>query len=413
MKSFHFLFFFFSIAFIFAQNKDQGTFKVYDKGEIYYYSTILKDIKAAEAKDQSVKPYKRFKVSVYQNYPAKVDLYQSVWHTPPISQGNTGTCWDFSTTSFYESEVNRLTGKKVKLSEAFTFYNEYILRAEEYVRTRGTSLFAQGSEANAVTRIYQKFGAMPWSVYNGLKGRKFHTHEKMYREMKSYLDAVKKNNAWDKKTVVNTIKSIMDHYIGTPPESFVVNGKTYSPKSYLKDYLQLKPEDYVEILSYKQEPYYTQCSYDVPDNWWHSEEYYNVPLDVFMEALIKGIQKGYSASIGGDVSEAGFLSGPGEPQVAVVPDFDIPSKYINDDARQFRFSNHSTTDDHGMHLVGWLQKDGKYWFFIKDSSSGSRNNNPNAKEFGYYFFSEDFIKLKMMNYTIHKDAVKTLLKKFK
>ena len=413
MKSIYFLFFFFSMSFIFAQNKDKGTFKVYDKGEIYYYSTILKDIKAEDAKEHVAKPYKRFKVSTNRNYPSKVDLYQSVWHNPPISQGNAGTCWDFSTTSFYESEVYRLTGKKVKLSEAFTFYNEYILRAEEYVRTRGTSLFDQGSEANAVTRVYKKFGAMPWSVYNGLKGRKFHTHEKMYQEMISYLKSVKKNNAWDKNTVVNTIKSIMNYYIGTPPEKFTVDGKTYTPKSYLKDYLQLKPEDYVEILSYKQEPYYTKCAYDVPDNWWHSKDYYNVPLDVFMKTLINGIQKGYSASIGGDVSEAGFLSGPGEPQVAIVPDFDIPSEYINEDARQFRFSNHSTTDDHGMHLVGWLQKDGKYWFLIKDSSSGSRNNNPDAKEFGYYFFSEDYVKLKMMDFTIHKDAVKGLLKKFK
>ncbi|PIY02588.1 MAG: peptidase C1, partial [Bacteroidetes bacterium CG_4_10_14_3_um_filter_31_20] len=45
--------------------------------------------------------------------------------------------------------------------------------------------------------------------------------------------------------------------------------------------------------------------------------------------------------------------------------------------------------------------------------SGSRNNDINAKEFGYYFFREDFVKLKMMNFTVHKDAVKELLKKFK
>ncbi len=403
---------FFSLSSLIAQNKDQGTFKVYDKGEVYYYNTILKDIKAEEAKEKPVKPYKRFKVAADNTYPAKVDLYTAEWHNKPISQGNTGTCWDFSTTSFYESEVYRLTGKKVKISEAYTFYNEYILRAKEYVKTRGTSLFAQGSEGNAVARVYKEFGAMPWSVYNGLNGKKFHTHKKMYNEMKSYLESVKKTNAWDEKTVVATIKSIMNHYIGTPPTQFTVAGKTYTPKSYLHDYLQINPDDYVEILSYKQEPYYKQCSYDVPDNWWHSKEYYNVPLDVFMQVLVRSIKDGYTMSIGGDVSEAGFINGHGEPQVAVVPDFDIPSAYINEDARQFRFSNHSTTDDHGMHLVGWLQKEGKYWFLIKDSSSGSRNNDPNAKEFGYYFFSSDYIKLKMMGFTIHKDAVKDILKKF-
>jgi len=39
--------------------------------------------------------------------------------------------------------------------------------------------------------------------------------------------------------------------------------------------------------------------------------------------------------------------------------FDIPSAYINDDARQFRYSNETTTDDHGLHLVGYLEKDGE------------------------------------------------------
>jgi len=135
-----------------------------------------------------------------------------------------------------------------------------------------------------------------------------------------------------------------------------------------------------------------------------------MPLDDFMKALHNAIRKGYTVSIGGDVSEAGFSR---ETNVALIPDFDIPSDYINDDARQFRFSNRTTTDDHGMHLVGFLQKDGKYWYLIKDSSSGSRNVGEGDKKFGYYFFSEDYVKLKMMDFTVHKDAVKNLLKKFK
>ena len=115
-------------------------------------------------------------------------------------------------------------------------------------------------------------------------------------------------------------------------------------------------------------------------------------------------------SIGGDVSEAGFSRAT---NCAIVASFDIPAEYIDEDSRQFRFSNGSTTDDHGMHLVGYYEKDGEMWYLIKDSSSGSRNNDENAPEFGYYFFHEDYIKLKMMGFTIHKDAVKDVLKKFK
>jgi bleomycin hydrolase len=147
----------------------------------------------------------------------------------------------------------------------------------------------------------------------------------------------------------------------------------------------------------------------VPDNWWHSKDYYNVPLDDYMRVLNDAIKKGFTVAIGGDVSEPGLSR---ETQCAMVPDFDIPSAYINDQARQFRFSNETTTDDHGMHLVGYTTVEGVNWYLIKDSSAGSRNNDENAKEFGYYFFNEDYIKLKMMGFTVHKDAVKGLLKKF-
>jgi bleomycin hydrolase len=100
----------------------------------------------------------------------------------------------------------------------------------------------------------------------------------------------------------------------------------------------------------------------------------------------------------------------------MIPDYDIPSGYINEDARQFRFTNETTTDDHGMQLIGILEnyKDsGKNWYLIKDSGSGSRNVGEDDPRFGYYFFHEDYIRLKMMGFTIHKDAVKDVLKKFK
>jgi bleomycin hydrolase len=115
-------------------------------------------------------------------------------------------------------------------------------------------------------------------------------------------------------------------------------------------------------------------------------------------------------AIGGDVSEAGFSR---EAQVAYIPTFDINPADIDDNARQFRFSNGTTTDDHGLHLVGYYEKDGTDWYLIKDSGSGSRNNDESAAEFGFYFFRGDYIKLKMMDFMVHKDAVSDLLKKFK
>ncbi len=395
---------------IFAQVKtDKSTFKEYEPG--YYQNSILKDVRHINNSLKEKKVEKRFQmVQDGYNVPNKVKDYKREWSNPVISQGNAGSCWAYSTISFLESEVYRINKKKVKLSEIYTVYCEYIEKAKGFVQTRGESLFSQGSEGNAVTRDWAKYGAVPYSAYSGLlHGRKFHTHAKMFKEMTSYLQSVKKNNAWNEDQVVSTIKDIMNHYIGKPPVKFTVEGKTYTPKSYLKEYLKINPNDYVEILSYMQEPYWKKVEYKVPDNWWHSKDYYNIPLDDFMKVVKNSIKKGYTMSIGGDVSEAGFLR---STQVAMVPKFDIPSEYIDENARQFRFSNETTTDDHGMHLVGYTEKDGVTWFLIKDSSSGSRNNDENAPEFGYYFFHEDYVKLKMMGFTIHKDAVKDILKKF-
>jgi bleomycin hydrolase len=398
----------------FAQNVDKGKVEVYEKGKGYYYESILKDIREVDKRLEEKEPYIRFNMDQSGlDLPNDRSLYKTVWCQPTESQGNSGTCWCFSTTSFYESEVYRQHGEKVEISEIYTVYWEYVEKARRFIEKRGKSNFNEGSEGNAVARIMKKYGAVPLSAYSGkLHDRKFHAHATMAEEMKTFLNSLKVSNDWNAEAGLETIKAIMNHYIGEPPAEFVVEGKTYNPHTYLSDYLQINPDDFVEILSYKQEPYWQQVEYKVPDNWWHSADYYNVPLDVFMEALKKAVKKGYSVSIGGDVSESGFSR---ETNCALIPDYDIPSEYINEDARQFRFSNETTTDDHGMHLVGILENykgSGKDWYLIKDSSSGSRNVGEDHPNFGYYFFSEDYIKLKMMGFTVHKEAVKDILKKF-
>ncbi len=402
--------FFLGSSSVHGQNKDKAIFRIVPPG--FYQNSILKDDREVQERTEPAKPVKSFAVDLTSaTLPNKVALYKNQqWHNSPVSQGNTSTCWCFSTTSFLESEIYRINKMKVKLSEMYTVYWEYVEKARRFVRERGNSLFDEGSEANAVTRMWSKYGIVPIEDYTGLlNGRKYHNAEKMRDEMQNYLRSLKETSAWDEDAALATIKSIMNHYMGEPPSEITVNGKKMTPVEYLKDVLKINPDDYVDILSYTQEPFYKKVEYMVPDNWWHSSDYHNVPLDVFMSALKNAVRKGYTVSIGGDVSEPGFDR---VTQCAVIPDFDIPSAYINDDARQFRFTNRTTTDDHGMHLVGYVEKDGRDWYLIKDSGSGSRNNDPEAKEFGYYFFSEDYVKLKMMDFMVHRDAVRDLLQKF-
>lgn len=393
-----------------AQTRDKSVFREYKPG--YYENSILRDDREVKEKAEPSTPARRFSVDLSGvSLPNKIDLYKNrQWHNPPVSQGATNTCWCFSTTSFLESEAYRINKVQVRLSEMYTVYWEYVEKTLRFIHERGNSAFAEGSEANAVTRMWKKYGVVPLEAYTGLTGgRKFHNHVEMFNELEKFMNSLRETSSWDEKAAVETVKSIMNHYMGVPPAEVVINGKKMTPLQYLNEVVRVNPDDYVDILSYMQEPYYKQVEYKVPDNWWHSDVYYNVPLTDFMAALKTAVRKGYTVSIGGDVSEPGLDR---TTQCAVIPDFDIPSAFINDEARQFRFSNQTTTDDHGMHLVGYLEKDGKDWYLIKDSGSGSRNNDPAAKEFGYYFFSEEYVKLKMMDFMVHKDAVKDLLARF-
>ena len=114
------------------------------------------------------------------------------------------------------------------------------------------------------------------------------------------------------------------------------------------------------------------------------------------------VQDGYTVSVGGDNSEAGM---DGKFDVAIVPEWDIPSDYINQGSREFRIANGTTGDDHGVHVVGYKEIGGRDWFLIKDSNRSSR-----LGEFkGYYFWDGDYIKLKMLSFTIHEDRLNEYL----
>ena len=396
----------------FGQNARHDQLQKREQKAGFYDKDIMTGVQQYEVKkvEKPAKPIFKFDITKFGWYPKSVDEFTTWWKNIPISQGNSNTCWSYSTTSFFETEVYRQSKQVVKISEMFTAYWETVEKAREFVRTRGESNFDEGSEGNAVVRMYQTYGTVPLQDYTGLMpGQIYHSHDKMFKEMKAYLQTVEATNAWNEEEVMSTIKSIQNHYMGAPPAKVVVNGKSITPQQYVLDVLKLNMSNYIDLTSLMNMPYWKKVEYEVPDNWWHDSTYYNVPLDDYMSAIKFAVRNGYTMMIGGDVSESGF-----DPwnQVAVVPSYDIPSEYIDESARLLRLLNGSTTDDHGMHLVGYLEKDGKDWYLIKDSGSGSRNCGPDSKNFGFYFMHEDYVKLKMMGILVHRDVIKELLKKF-
>lgn len=370
--------------------------------------SITDAIRARQKKDAKIKKEDR---TVLQadfsklKKPSSIKEFNQVFHFDPVAQYYSGMCWCFCTTSFFESEIKRISGEEIKISELYTIYYQYIEKARRYVSERGKSLFAEGSESNAVSNMMDKYGAVPAEVFTGLKNGDKHNHIQLFADMENYLEYCNENDYWEEDVILNTIKSILDQYIGTPPTSFSWKGNTYTPLEFKNDVLKIKTDDYVEFISTMSLPFYEQGIFDVVDNWWFDDSYYNIPLDDFTSLILKSIKNGYSVNIGGDVSEPGYV---GEEDAAFVPDFIMPGKYINQSSREYGINNGTTADDHGLHIVGYTKKSGYYWYLIKDSGRSARK----GKYHGYYMWREDYVKLKMLSFMIHKDVAKEVLKKF-
>ncbi len=339
--------------------------------------------------------------------PISIEEFTRVSYLPPIQQYKTLSCWCFATTSFLESEMARMGKTPVKLSEMYTVYWEFVEKARRFVREKGNSVFSGGSEPNAVIERMKVYGAVPEAAYTGLlPGKTEHDHTALFEEMDKYLRSCQSRNFWNEEEILGNIKKILNKHLGQPPTTVEADGKAMTPVDYLWNVLQLPLDDYVAIMSFSYLPFYTKGEFKVPDNWWHSQDYYNVPLDDYYQAIVGAIKNGYSVVLSVDFTEPGNIP---EANLGIIPDFDVPRAYINQDSRELRFFNSATTDDHGVHLVGYKETPKDTWFLVKDSWRTAYVGQVK----GYFFYRDDYVKLKSLGFLVHKDAVKDLLAKFK
>ena len=336
------------------------------------------------------------------------------------NQNRTGTCWSFSTLSFLESEVKRLSGKEVKLSEMWIVRHTYIEKAERYVRFHGNVNFDAGGAFHDVTAMIKKYGIVPQSEYTGLGyGRDKHYHGELNTVLKAMCDAIIKNRngelttAWQK-----AIASVIDAYLGDPVTEFTFEEKTFNPMSF-RDYLKINPDDYVVLTSFTHQPMNEPFILELPDNWMH-EVAYNITLDDFMSTMDYSIDRGYSIAWAADVSESGFrfrdglalvpengFKGMSKTQVdSALKSGAVKEKQIGVGERQAGYDNYTTTDDHGMHITGMYRDQNGNLFFKVKNSWGDQNECD-----GYFFASEAYVKYKTIDIMVHKDALPKTLKK--
>jgi bleomycin hydrolase len=109
--------------------------------------------------------------------------------SPVKSQGLTGTCWSFSTSSFIESEIKRITGKDIDISEMYHVRNTYPKKAWHYVMRQGKTQFSEGGLAHDVFNTIQEYGLVPESAFSGLdKEATSHNHAELVAVLKGMLD---------------------------------------------------------------------------------------------------------------------------------------------------------------------------------------------------------------------------------
>ena len=343
-------------------------------------------------------------------------------------QNKSGTCWCFSGLSFFENELLRKTGKEMDLSEMFVVRHCYDDKADKYVRMYGALNFSQGGSALDVPFVWETYGIVPEEAYRGLNyGEEKHSHAELADLLTGYVRTiVRKPNKKISTAWRNGFNGILDAYFGELPETFVYEGKTYTPQSFAQS-LPIKMDDYVALTSFTHHPYYKPFMLEVSDNWLGGQ-YYNLPLDEFKAVVDNALDNGYSILWAADVSEGGFKWNDG---YAIMPkgksqaDMDgtelarwvklsdrerEAEKYkingpveeitVTPELRQQMFDSQETTDDHGMVIVGKAvdQKGNKY-YKVKNSW------DTNQKYDGYFYVSEPYFLAKTMDIYLNKEAL--------
>lgn len=345
------------------------------------------------------------------------------------NQARSGTCWNYSTLSFFEAEILKKTKKTYDLCEMFVCNKNYMDRAIVKVRMHGDAQFSQGGAAYDVLAVMQKYGICPEEAMPApgtMYGDTLNNFNEFFGVMEPYVDAVSKLNikklspTWKKG-----LQGILDAYLGTCPESFTYEGKKYTPKEFANS-LGLDFNDYVTITSYTHHPFYTTFPVEVQDNW-RQPGSWNLPIDEMAAIIDNAVMNGYTVAWGGDVSEDGFtrdglalLIDEAEPQGLEGSDMakwlKLSAKEKNDkikeagvkvkektpslEQRQEEYDNWTLTDDHGMLIYG-IAKDqtGREYYMVKNSWGKTGEYK------GIWYMSKNFIIAKTMDYMVNKNAI--------
>ena len=345
------------------------------------------------------------------------------------NQNRSGTCWDYSTLSFFESEILKATGKTYDLCESFVANKTYMDRAIQVVRLHGDCQFAQGGSAYDPLYCLQHYGIVPEDAMpfpGSLYGDSLNNFNEFFSLLEPYVNAVARNSAKKLSSQWKVgLQGILDAYLGKCPDTFTYEGKTYTPQTFAAS-LGLNFDDYVTVTSYTHHPFWTAFAVEVQDNW-RNPLSWNVPMEDMTRIIDNAIMNGYTVAWGGDVSEEGFtrqglayfydtkkmesLAGSDmarwlklspQKKTSLIDSLgvNVPELAPTQEQRQQRYDNWELTDDHGMLIFG-IAKDqnGKEYYMVKNSwgETGAYK--------GIWYMTKNYVVANTMDYMVNKNAI--------
>ena len=301
------------------------------------------------------------------------------------NQNRSGTCWDFATLGYFESEILRKTGKTYDLCEMFVVNKDYMDCATHYVRMHGYSQISEGGSCDDVLEVIRQHGICPEEAMpapGSLTGDSLANFKVFFPELERMVSSIVRANAdlnrfteseqtqalakEPKPHWKDSVQAIIERYVGRCPETFVYEGKNYTPKSFAW---------FIIEAPYK----------------WRLKPSYNIPIEQLMETLDKALDAGYTVAWGGDVTGDFTRTG-----LAMLPDGVQPSQEL----RQEQWNDWRFTYDHVMLIYGKaVDETGKPYYMVKNSWGKSGQYK------GIWYMSRDYMALNTTYLFLNRHAL--------
>ncbi len=340
---------------------------------------------------------------------AQPKMFTTVKELPITSVKNqyrSGTCWDYATLGFFESEILRRTGKTYDLCEMFVVNKDYMDCATHYVRMHGYSQISEGGSCDDVLEVIRQHGICPENAMpapGSLTGDSLANFKEFFPLLERTVSGIVRadlNRFTESEQTLSkakapkshwqdSVQAVIERYVGRCPESFVYEGKTYTPKSFAES-LGLNLDDYVSLTSYTHHPFNKWFVIEAPYKW-RLKPSYNIPIEQLMDVLDKALDAGYTVAWGGDVSGDFTYTG-----LAMLPDGVVPTQEM----RQEQWDDWRFTYDHVMLIYGKAtDEQGKPYYMVKNSWGAAGSYN------GIWYMSRDYIMLNTTYLFLNRHAL--------